>query len=282
MSVANAAQHWDAAHHPPDHHHRFVQLTGRDDGAYRRRMVLLVCTDLEAENVTRAWSGNALDVRACGTLATALLLIGRSDPDVVVIGAVHGPIGTIDFLRALRAEDTETPVILGLDETQGGMGVDALTAGATAIMRRPFSADDLLRILSFTASAGDPIPVRPLPIDVGGRLRVDGASPRMWFDGTETLLPRMEHLLLWYLARRPGELLSRTEIIEAVWGDLGSRSSNTLTVHLGRLRRRLEGNDGEDWIRPVRGFGYQFLIPEVQGQCGSTNRRLTEPTPPRE
>lgn len=260
MSIPVAGA-WDAGSADPDHHRGKARPAEGVEGVLARRVVLMVSSTVEAEDLTQAWTGQAVDVRVCCTLTAALLLTGRVDPAVVVIGGVHGPLGPIDFLRTLRAEDVDTPVILGLDDTQGGLGVDALTAGATAIMRRPFSAEDLLRILSFTSPQGHHIPVRPLPIDLGGRLRVDGVSPRMWLDGVETLLPPTEHLLLRYLACRPGEILPRTDLVNAVWGELGSRSSNTLSVHLGRLRRRLEGGTGDDWIRPVRGFGYQFLVP---------------------
>lgn len=102
--------------------------------------------------------------------------------------------------------------------------------------------------------------IKPLPIDLG-RLRVDGAAPRMWLDGMETVLPAMEFLLLRYLAERHGEILPRRELLTAAWGDRPSVSSNSLAVHLARLRNRLEGDIGEDWIRPIRGIGYQFLVP---------------------
>lgn len=232
---------------------------GREGAVVRRRSVLVVAGPAEADHLTQAWSGQTIDVRSCDSLTAALLLIGRDNPDAVVVGATTGPIGVVDFLRTVRAEDTGTPIIIGVDDTQRDLGVDALSAGATAIVRRPFCVEDLLRILSFTDAAGHPLQVRPPPIEVGGRLRVDGGSPRMWLDGRETLLPPMEYLLLRYLAARPGEILSRTELVNAVWGE--GRSSNTLSVHLARLRRRLVGAAGDDWIRPVRGFGYQFLVP---------------------
>ena len=262
MSASDATRSWDDPRRTAPLDRQVAQLTGRDGGDPRRRLVLLVDSQTEADELTGTWTGQAIDVRACDTLSAALLLIGRTSPDVVVIGAADGPIGVIDFLRTVRAEDSDTPVILGLDDTQRDLGVDALGAGVTAIVRRPFRADELLRILSFTDPAGQPLPVRPLPIDLGGRLRVDGASPRMWLDGAETLLPPMEYLLLRFMAGRAGEILSRTELVDAVWGE--GRSSNTLTVHLARLRRRLKGTTDGDWIRPVRGFGYQFLVPHTQ------------------
>jgi DNA-binding response OmpR family regulator len=240
-----------------------AEFTNRDRALARRRVVLLVGTDDEARDLAAAWTGQSIELNVCADLLTALLRIGRSSLDVAVIGANAGAVTAGDFLRALRGEGNDLPVIVGVDETQRDIGVDALTAGATAIVRRRFDADDLLRILSGTAPSGQAIPIRPLPIDVGGRLRVDGASPRMWLDGQESLLPPVEYLLLRYLASRPEEILSREELFDAVWGSRGTRVSNTLTVHLARLRRRLHSGDGHDWIRPIRGFGYQFLAPHT-------------------
>lgn len=61
----------------------------------------------------------------------------------------------------------------------------------------------------------------------------------------------------------------RVELFDAVWGERGDRSSNTLTVHLGRIRRRLEGPHAEEWIRSIRGFGYQFVVPEKPSRARS-------------
>ena len=102
--------------------------------------------------------------------------------------------------------------------------------------------------------------VRPLPIDLG-RLRVDGAAARIWVDGTESLIPAMEFLLLRYLAERHGEIVTREELVCAGWGEGAAVPSNSLNVHLARLRRRFPGDSGEHWIRPIRGIGYQFLVP---------------------
>src|SRR5664279_4378961 len=122
----------------------------------------------------------------------------------------------VEFLRAVREVDGTVPVIVGVDDRQPRMGPDALSAGATAVVPRPFCAGDLLRRLH--ATAGDEPPIGPLPLNVG-RLRVDGAAPRMWLDGVETVLPPLEFRLLRYLAERQGEILPRRELLIAAWGD---------------------------------------------------------------
>jgi DNA-binding response OmpR family regulator len=71
-----------------------------------------------------------------------------------------------------------------------------------------------------------------------------------------------EYLLLRYLAERAGAVVDRKDIIRAIWGVEAVRGSNTLTVHIMRLRRRLLDDDSDPrWIQVIRGVGYQFTIP---------------------
>ena len=229
--------------------------------APHRLLVLLACGAAEAVRLQQAWVGQAIDVESAPDLATALVRTGQLGPAMVVIGDPGGVLGPVDFLRALRRVDVVTPVIVGLgDDAQ--LGSDAFTAGATAVVRRPFSAEAVLRLLDSSVPCGGTFAVRPLPIDLG-RLRVDGAATRIWVDGTESLVPAMEFVLLRYLAERHGEVVTREELVSAGWGEGSVVPSNSLNVHLARLRRRFPPGSGQHWIRPVRGIGYQFLVPAV-------------------
>jgi len=225
-----------------------------------RLLVLLACGATESDRLRRAWVGQAIDVESSSDLATALVRTGQLGPSMVVIGDSGGVLGPVDFLRALRQADTHTPVIVGLTDEEPQSGADALTAGATAVVRRPFSPEAVLRLLDSSAPERGSFQVRPLPIDLG-RLRVDGAATRIWVDDVETLIPAMEFLLLRYLAERHGEIVTRAELISAGWGQGAAVPSNSLNVHMGRIRRRFPPGSGEQWMRPVRGIGYQLLIP---------------------
>jgi two-component system phosphate regulon response regulator PhoB len=79
--------------------------------------------------------------------------------------------------------------------------------------------------------------------------------------GDEYLMPAMEHLLLRYLAERHGQIVSRDELVSVAWGQSGSMMSNSLAVHFARVRRRFPAQSGVDWIRSVRGCGYQLIVP---------------------
>src|SRR6478672_8782419 len=243
---------------------RVPQQGGRTGGLRPpvRLLVLLVDDEREAARLHEAWMGQAIDLEDCPSLAVALVRIGQAAPDMVVVGATAGSLDAIEFLRALRLVDDDTPVILGLDDGCMELGSAALLAGATAVVRRPFAAESVLRLLD-SSVRNNTFHLKPLPIDLG-RLRVDGAATRIWVDGAESVIPTMEFLLLRYLAERHGEIVTRQELVCAGWGEGAAVPSNSLNVHLARLRRRFPPDTAEHWIRPIRGIGYQFVVPAAR------------------
>ncbi len=117
--------------------------------------------------------------------------------------------------------------------------------------------DDVANGLETTV-AGQPIEL--------GRLRIDGSVPQLWIDGRQVSVPPMEFLLLRYFAGHIGEVISRAELLDAVWGNEAHANSNTLTVHILRLRKRLGDDEGEpQWIKAIRGLGYQLSVPAGAG-----------------
>jgi len=223
-----------------------------------RHRVLLAGGELEVMLLRQAWSQTPIDIERCGHLGAALVMVGKSSPDLVVVGETEGPIDPFQFLRALRQVDDVTMVVVGLDREHGDLEPDALAAGASAVVRRPFSPPELLRLLRADVN-GRGRSSRPLPIDLG-RLKVDAALPRIWLDGAEVLLPHMEFRLLRHLAERQGEIVPRAELQSAAWGDGVVARSNSLSVHIARLRRRFQSGVGADWIFAVRGFGYRLTV----------------------
>ena len=225
--------------------------------APERPLVFLACDVEEAELLRRAWDGQAVDIEAGPDLALALVCTGQFSPDMFVVGNATGVIGPLDFVRTLRNAGTVVPIVVGVAQPDA-CAAQMMAAGATAVLQRPFSAEAVLRLLNSTPRVGS-FRMRPLPIDLG-RLRVDGIATRMWVDGDEYLMPAMEHLLLRYLAERHGQIVSRGELVSVAWGQSGVMMSNSLAVHLARVRRRFQAHSGVDWIRSVRGCGYQLCV----------------------
>lgn len=237
-------------------------LAGRS-GAPDRLAVLLVESDTDlAQALTTALAGQPVEVRLCTEPAEALLVVGRACPDAVLLGPVTGLLGATEFLALVHSADPELPVVVGAGAGSGDFAARATELGASAVVPRPYRPRELLGVLRSLALRPDRIQLRPMAIDLG-RLRIDGAAPQCRLDGRIISLPPMEYLLLRYLAERAGAVLTRRELIAAVWGEGASERSNTLTAHIMRLRKRL-GDDEQhpQWIKAVRGLGYQFTVPD--------------------
>ncbi|MCE6995483.1 response regulator transcription factor [Saccharothrix sp. S26] len=225
-----------------------------------RLALLVVDHGAEVDELARSLAGQPVELRTCPDPAEALLVVGRTCPDAVLLGPATGRLDPIEFLSIVRADDPDVPVVVGADPGSGDFASRATDAGANVVVPRPYRVKQLLAVLSSLSSGAQPLDIRPMAIDLG-RLKVDGEVPRMWLDGAEITLPPMEFLLLRFFAERVGSVLTREAVVRALWGETPP-SSNSLNVHVARLRKRL-GDDDHDpqWIRVVRRLGYQFTVP---------------------
>ncbi|HEU5470647.1 MAG TPA: response regulator transcription factor [Actinophytocola sp.] len=230
-----------------------------------RLAVLVIDHDTDIlHDLTTALAGQPIEIRTCPDPAEALLIVGRTCPDAVILGPATGRLSPTDFLTILRADDPAVPIIVGAGAGSGELAATATELGATMVVPRPYRAVELLTLLRSLAPQPDHVELRPMAIDLG-RLRIDGAVPQMWLDGVHIDLPPMEFLLIRYFAERAGSVVTRRELLRGVWGERNPPGkSNTLTVHIMRLRKRL-GDDEHNpqWIKAIRGLGYQFLVPHV-------------------
>ncbi|WP_148262407.1 response regulator transcription factor [Hoyosella subflava] len=232
-------------------------------GAARARPFILVVDDDRqlVDELVVGLSSYGFDVHVCPDPAEALLLVGRLQPDVVIAANVGGRIGTIEFLSIVRASEPELPLFAGADADSGAFAARA-AAKANIVIPRPYRLRELPALLQSYVRAGSPWQSRPQALSLG-RLRVDAVTPQMWLDGECTRLPPREFALLRYFAEHEGAVVSRQELIDAAWHGSATHS-NTLTVHIARLRRRLGDDEANpQWIRAIRGFGYQFRAPSA-------------------
>lgn len=245
------------------HARRRACLSGSDKVHYRVAVLVVDC-GAEVDEFIEAVAGQPIELHVCADPAEALLHVGRLCPDVVVLGPGAGRLDPIDFLTIVRADDPELPVVVGAGTGSGDFTSRANDAGASVVVPRPYRVRELLALVNSLSPTSHQVDLRPLVLDLG-RLRIDGAVPQMWLDGRLIELPPMEFLVLRFFAERLGSLITRQEVVDAVWGGGASVRSNTLNVHIMRLRKRL-GDDDQNprWIRSVRGLGYQFSVPEAE------------------
>jgi DNA-binding response OmpR family regulator len=161
-------------------------------------------------------------------------------------------------LEAIRGRKPDLPVIVVTSQGAIEHRVEGLVRGANDYVTKPFSFEELLaRVRAQLRSPGQ----RAASVLEAGGIRVDLRTRRIERDGRAVQLTAREFELLAYLARHPDQVLSREQILNAVWGFDFDPGTKVLEVYIGYLRRKL-GDDGSDGpIETVRNVGYRLRAP---------------------
>lgn len=157
----------------------------------------------------------------------------------------------IDLLKALRSRGDATPVIILTAMDQVSARIEGLNAGADDYVVKPFDLDELsARIGSVARRYGG----NPNPVLVHGPLQIDLAARSVRRDGAPVPLTSREWVLLEAFLARPGQLLSKAQLEEKLYSFDDEFESNTIEVHVSRLRKKL----GAAIIETERGLGYRL------------------------
>ena len=202
----------------------------------------------------------------------ALEAHARLDPDLVVLDLMLPGIDGLEVARELRRRG-DTPILM---LTARGDGIDrivGLELGADDYLVKPFEPREVVARVRAILRRSDPVARAGRPLEVGA-LRID---PRRRVaalgDRRIDLRPR-EFDLLAALARDPGVVWSRDDLLESVWGTDFPGETRTVDVHVSALRQKL-GPDGPP-IESVKGIGYR-LVPPVRGPVNAPARDRPEP-----
>jgi DNA-binding response OmpR family regulator len=181
-------------------------------------------------------------------------------PDLVVLDVMLPGIDGIEVME--RLQERPGPPIAVILLTARGEESDRLVGlrhGADDYVVKPFSPAELVARVEAVLRRTAPPAVEDLPPIVHGALRVEPAARRVFLDGEELTLTMREFDLLAFLAENPGRVYSRDQLMEAVWGEPFFDDTSTVTVHVRRLRAKLDDDPGEPrFIETVWGVGYRF------------------------
>ena len=198
-------------------------------------------------------AGLSVDIAANGT--DALWRAGESDYDAIVLDLGLPDVDGLEVLRRLRSGGNWAPVLVLTARDGLADRVSGLDLGADDYLVKPFALAELLarlRALRRRAPAE-----RPAVVVVGG-LALDPASHEVRRSGTLIPLTPKEFALLEVFARHPGEVLSKTYLVEHCWDDAFDLDSNVVEVYVGYLRRKIDDPFGVRSLVTVRGAGYRL------------------------
>jgi two-component system OmpR family response regulator len=197
--------------------------------------------------------GHAADVAAKGEEA---VWMAEAHPyDAIVLDVMLPGLSGFETCRRLRNAGVWTPVLMLTARDAVEDRVSGLDVGADDYLTKPFSLAELLARLRALVRRGGV--ERPTELVVGD-LRLDPASRRVWRGDTEIALSPKEFALLETFMRRPGQVLTRLQLIEHAWDFAYENRSNVVDVYVRYLREKVDRPFGRDSIETVRGAGYRL------------------------
>jgi DNA-binding response OmpR family regulator len=204
--------------------------------------------------------GFEVEVAADGE--AALAAIERKIPDLIVLDLMMPVVDGIEVTRALRHGDIDIPIIMLTAKGEESDRIHGLELGADDYVTKPFSPKELVarvKAVLRRASATPLVDPQAQPL-TREDLIVNPTTRQVWVShNEEVILTAKEFDLLWFLMNHPGQVFSRDQLLDNVWGYDFFGDASTVTVHVRRLREKIERNPNKpQFILTVWGVGYKF------------------------
>jgi len=222
----------------------------------QRVRVLLVDDDTEMSALIRRGlqdDGVVVDVAANGE--DGLSRATTTPYDSIVLDVGLPGIDGFETCRRLRGDGVTAPVLMLTARDAIKDRVQGLDGGADDYLTKPFSFEELSARLRALARRG---PVESPPVLTVDDLHLDPAKMRVWRGDTNISLSAKEFALLETFMRRPGEVLSRYDLLERVWDYDYEPRSNVVEVYVRYLREKIDRPFGRHTIETLRGAGYRL------------------------
>lgn len=188
----------------------------------------------------------------------ALIQIAERKPDIVLLDWMLPLVSGIEVCRRIRRspQTRQLPVIMLTARGEEVDRVRGLNSGADDYIAKPFSLSELTARLRAVIRRAQPNTAdETLQFS---EVAIDVAAHRVTRAGKPIHLGPTEFRLLLYLMRHPGRVFSREQLLDAVWGHDVYVEARTVDVHIRRLRKALNADGGEDFVRTVRSAGYSL------------------------
>ena len=200
-------------------------------------------------------SGYAVETAENGRTALARAL--AEEFDLLIVDWMLPDLDGVEVIRRLRAAEMSVPALMLTARRQVEDRVEGLDAGADDYLPKPFAFPELLarvRALSRWPREGK----RADPLLSAGDVTLDPHRHAVWRAGEQVELSAREFALLATLLRRPGQVFTRSVLLDTVWGGSADVYTNVVDLYVSYLRKKLDRKGEPSRIRTVRGAGYTF------------------------
>jgi len=221
-------------------------------------MRILVVDDDRAvrESLRRSLTFNGYTVDMAGDGVTALEQIATQKPDALVLDVMMPRMDGLEVCRRLRSTGVDLPILVLTARDTVSERVSGLDAGADDYLPKPFALEELLARLRALLRRSTPDENADSEVLSFADLMMDPVTMEVTRGERRISLTRTEYSLLELLLTNARRVLSRSRILEDVWGYDFPTSGNALEVYVGYLRRKTEADGEPRFIHTVRGVGY--------------------------
>ncbi|MDR3586444.1 MAG: response regulator transcription factor [Desulfosporosinus sp.] len=206
------------------------------------------------------------DVSVCANGLGGLRALRENEVDLLILDIMLPGMDGLEILRSMK-EDKDIPVLLVSAKKEEIDKIKGLSLGADDYITKPFSPGELVARVKAHLENYERLKHRfsvgvnkPNTLTIRG-LKIEKDSHRVFVLGQEVNLAQKEFGLLLYLAQNPNRVFGREELFERVWGLDALGDSATVTVHIGRVREKIESDPSNpQYVETVWGAGYRFRV----------------------
>jgi len=218
-----------------------------------KRVLLVEDEERMADAIRRVLVAERYSVDIAMDGETALDLIGQHTYDVVLLDRMLPGINGDQVLRTMRRHANSTPVLMVTALSALEHRVEGLDAGADDYLPKPFAFSELLARLRALVRRSPELVAERL---AAGDIELDPDRHQVTVGGRSELLSAREYALLGFLIRHAGQVVTRQQILDSVWGAEPDVYSNVVDIYIHYLRRKLGALGQTKALRTVRGVGY--------------------------
>ncbi len=225
-------------------------------------MRILLIEDEQAlrEQVRIRLQEEGFTVDASGDGKEGLYLASEYPVDLAIVDLGLPGMPGLEIIRTLRTEGRDLPILILTARAKWEEKVTGLEAGADDYLVKPFHMEELLARVKALLRRANGSNRNEL---IFGPLNLDTTGQQVSMDGSAVELTAYEYRLLEYLARRPGKVISKSELADYLYPHDDDRDSNVIEVLIGRVRRKIDADNRIKPIETLRGRGYRFNLTEA-------------------